>query len=307
MTDVPNLDPDLSGYIHQVQDERPIPFVPRRVVSLVPSLTESLFDLELADRLIACTDYCIHPAAGVARLPKVGGTKNPDIQRIIGLRPDLVLMNSEENRREDADALRAAGITVWATEPRTVWDAVQLLWLLMDVFEDAHMTYRVRTLEIAYEQTRRYMTAGRMVRAFVPIWRDPWMTFNADTYLHDLLYTCGAENVFAERERQFPLAADLGQAEPLPPDDRRVVGRDTRYPRITLEEVVAAQPELVLLPSEPYAFGESDMAEIAALDIPAARNKHIYLFDGSYLTWHGTRLSKALITLPPIVAAARGE
>lgn len=295
-------------YTHRITVERPISFVPQRVVSLVPSLTESLFDLDLGERLIAVTDYCIRPEAGVARLPKVGGTKNPDIPRIIGLKPDLVILNREENRKPDADALEAAGIEVWVTEPNTVREALDLLWLIMDVFEHPKMVHRVRNIEITYEQTLRYMTTDTaLLRTFVPIWRDPWMSFNEQTYIHDLLYSCGALNIFAQRERQFPLKADLGQDSPLTKDDPRVEGRDTRYPRISLEEVIAAQPELILLPDEPYPFGERDKDEIVQLlaGTPAVKSNQVYVVDGSYLTWHGTRLAYALNELPPLVAAAR--
>jgi ABC-type Fe3+-hydroxamate transport system substrate-binding protein len=233
-------------------------------------------------------------------LPKVGGTKNPDIARIIDLHPDLVLMNREENRKADAEALQAAGVPIWVTEPNTVRAALDLLWTIMDIFEEGSASARVRTIEIKYEWTLGVATIATPRLVFVPIWRDPWMTVNRNTYVHDVLRVCGAENVFADRERHFPQAADLAQLEPLAPDDIRVAGRDMRYPRINLTEVVSAQPEIVLLPDEPYAFGEADAAQIAQLDIPAARTNSIYLVDGSLLTWHGTRVAYALRELPPI-------
>lgn len=283
----------------------PVPYVPRRVVSLVPSVTESLFDLHLGDRLVGVTEYCVRPADGVAALPRVGGTKNPDLVQIKALLPDLVIMNNEENRLEDAEALRAAGLAIWETGPRTVKEALELLWQIMNVFEQAEMTERVRQIEITYEMTLKYMTAEPPIRAFIPIWRDPWMTFNRETYPHDLLAVCGVQNVFADRVRHFPLAADLRQAEALPADDERVAGRDVRYPRLSLEEIVAAQPDLVLLPSEPYPFGEVDRADMLALDIPAAKTGQVYLVEGDLLTWHGTRVGYALRDLPPLVEAVR--
>ncbi len=272
-----------------------------RVVSLVPSLTESLFDLDLGDRLVAITDYCTHPPDKVKSLLTIGGTKNPDIARIIDLDPDLVLLNDEENRREDAETLYSAGIPIWVTGPRTVFDVLNLLWNIMAVFDHAVMSTRVREIERAYDYSLAASEAARPARVFAPIWRDPWMTFNKDTYAHNVLRVCGGQNVFAARERRFPLEADLGQADPLPNDDPRVAGRDRRYPRITLEEVVAAQPELVLLPDEPYAFGASDAAELSHLDIPAAHHNRIYQIDGSLLTWHGTRVAYALRDLPGLL------
>lgn len=250
-------------------------FPPRRVVSLVPSLTESLFDLGLGDRLIAVTEYCTRPANGVQALPKVGGTKTPAVERIIALQPDLVLMNDEENRLEDAQTLQAAGIPLWITGPRTVQDALNLLWQIMEVFDDAVMAPRVREIERAYDITRLAAQASEPVRVFAPIWRNPWMTFNASTYAHDVLRVCGGYNVFA--------------------------GSALRYPTVTLDEVVAAQPEIVLLPDEPYPFCDADIAEFSGLDIPAAHHGRIYRLDGSLLTWHGTRVAYALRDLPGLL------
>lgn len=290
MTNDPN-------YVYRM--EAPVSEPPQRVVSLVPSVTESLFDLGVGDRLVAITDYCVHPASKVATLPRIGGTKNPDIERIIALRPDLVIVNVEENRKEDADALEAAGIPVWVTFPKTVREAFNLLWNIMHVFDEPNMVEGVRAMEWTADWLERMDNPP--CRVFVPIWYDPLMTFNADTFAHDLLRVCGAENVFAERERQFPLKADLGQAAPLASDDPRAAGRDTRYPRVTLAEVEAAQPDVILLPSEPFEFTEEHIAVFAALDVPAARSGRIHLVDGSLITWHGTRIARSLSIIPNLL------
>ena len=284
--------------------DAPVTKPPRRVVSLVPSVTESLFDLNLGDRLVAITDYCVYPAAGVAKLPRIGGTKNPDVRRIIDLKPDLVIANQEENRKEDVVTLQEAGVAVWVTFPRTVADAFNLLWNIMHTFDEPTMVPRIRLMEQTMDWIWRISEKkleDNPCRVFVPIWLDPLMTFNADTYAHDLLRICGAINVFADRDRQYPLKADLGQGDPLLADDPRRVGRDTRYPRVTIEEVVAAQPDMILLPSEPFQFSEEHIALFAALDIPAARSGQILLVDGSLLTWHGTRLAYALDTIPALL------
>lgn len=286
-------------YTYEVTLDAPVDTPPERVVSLVPSMTESLFDLDLGGRLVGVTDFCIYPADGVAALPKIGGTKNPNIEQIIALHPELVLANQEENRREDVEALQAAGIPVWVTFPNTVRDAFNLLWNIMHVFDHGTMIERVRSMEWIADWLERMAEARETpCKVFVPIWHDPLMTFNANTYAHDLLRVCGGTNVFAERERQFPLAADLGQGEALAADDPRVVGRDLRYPRITLAEVEAAQPDVILLPSEPFAFNESHLAMFQALDVPAARNNAIHLVDGALLFWHGTRVGFALNNIP---------
>jgi ABC-type Fe3+-hydroxamate transport system substrate-binding protein len=289
----------------QYRMPRPVNFLPERVISLVPSVTESLFDLNIGHRLVGITDYCSRPSERVARVAKVGGTKNPDIAKIISLRPDLVIMNDEENRREDAEALQTAGIYVWVTGPRTVLAAVNLLWEIMDVFDEASMVPRVRQIERVMDIVSPALNAEKPIRTFVPIWRDPWMTFNGDTYAHDLLEVLGMNNVFAERQRQFPLAADLGESPPLAANDPRVEGRDRRYPRITLAEIESLQPELVLLPNEPYTFTEEDAEVFFNMNIPAAQVGNIYLIDGSFLTWHGTRLDAALREVPLVVQEAR--
>lgn len=296
---------DEQQGIYQADLSDLIGLKPQRVVSLVPSVTESLFDLNIGNRLIAVTDYCEHPVDKVAALPKVGGTKNPDIQRIIEMRPDLVIMNQEENRLPDAEALNAAGIKVWATHPRTVAEAINLLWDIVGVFDETSMVPRIQQIDKVYDMMALAAEVLPRLKTFIPIWDNPWMTFNQDTYPHDLLYRLGAENVFAERERHFPLDADIGDAEPLADDDPRIADRDVRYPRVSLQEIVDAQPELVLLPTEPYAFNEVDAASFARLDIPAAKFGTIYVVDGSLLTWHGTRLSLALQELPPLIDEAR--
>ncbi len=296
----------MTGDTYGSQMDAPVDHPPQRVVSLVPSITESLFDLTLGSRLIGITDYCIYPADGVARLPRIGGTKNPDVARIIELRPDLVIANQEENRKEDVEALRAAGIPVWVTFPRTVADTFNLLWNIMDVFDEPVMVPRVRLIEQTMDWVWRISekrVEDEVCRVFAPIWLDPLMTFNGDTYASDLLRICGGVNVFAQRERLYPLKADLGQAEALPPDDVRLAGRDVRYPRVTMEEVVAAQPDVILLPSEPFHFTTEHIQLFSELDIPAARNKRIILVDGSLLTWHGTRIAYALNTLPDLLYA----
>lgn len=286
------------------KQDMPIDQPPERVVSLVPSVTESLFDLKLGDRVVGVTDFCIYPADGVASVPKIGGTKNPNIQAIIDLQPDLVIANQEENRQQDVKALEDAGIPVWVTFPRTVPDVFNLLWNIIYLFDETEMVPRVRLIEQTYDwvvgMTRQRADVIRNV--FVPIWSDPLMTFNRDTYAHDLLTVCGGTNVFADRERRFPLEADLGNAEAYADDDPRIVGRDRRYPRVSDEEVIATQPDIILLPSEPFAFTKDDILRFAAWDVPAARTNQIHLIDGSLLTWHGTRVAYALNELPALLS-----
>lgn len=277
---------------------------PQRVVSLVPSLTESLFELGVGAQVVGRTEYCIYPEAKVGRVPTIGGTKNADAQKIIALQPDLVLANQEENRPETIAALRAAGIPVWLTFPRTVRDAIDGLWDLTHLFNVPRVGQALSVLETAYEWASQAADNARLVRVFCPIWREPaqgevnwWMTINRETYVHDVIRVCGGLNVFADRDRRYPLAADLNQTGSATEDD--VLELDTRYPRLTPADLIAADPEVILLPSEPYPFTEADIATFDAYpEITAVKNQRIYCVDGSWLTWHGVRVSKALAELP---------
>ena len=256
------------------------PGAPRRIVSLVPSLTEALFVLGLGERVVGVTDWCVHPADAVALLPKLGGTKNPDLSAILALRPDLVIANQEENRRQDVERLRAAGIAVWVTYPRTVRVGVVLLReiALLGAREEAIHDV-VEPVEAALDAALAAQVGPRQ-RVFCPIWRDPWMSVGPDTYAHDLLTLCGGDNVFGGRS-------------------------DRRYPRVRLAEVEAAAPDIVLLPDEPYSFGPVDAAEIARLDIPASHQGRIHLIDGTWVSWYGPRIRGALEGLCALLAPQR--
>ncbi len=263
---------DLESRSYASGIESPVERPPQRVVSLVPALTESLFDLDLGSRLVAITDDCIYPANRVQSLPRVGRASAPDLDRIIELQPDLVLLHEDMNRRADADTLRAASVPIWIVGPRSVFETLNLLWAIMNIFDHPLMIPRVREIERAYDYTAAVSRTQIPVRVFVPFARDPWVTFNADTYANDVLRVCGAENIFAAQTNRRPL--------------------------ITLEQVVDAQPEVVLLPAETFFEGEA--ASLHALDIPAAHQEHIYLIDGTLLTWAGTRVAYALRDLPAL-------
>jgi ABC-type Fe3+-hydroxamate transport system substrate-binding protein len=238
---------------------------PARIVSLVPSDTYNAMALGAGDRLVGCTTYC--EAQGV---PTVGGTKDVDVDAVLALAPDLVIANQEENTRKVLEAL-AAHVPVLVSLPRRVGDGVAHL---------ARLARLLGTVESAKALLRRgaMLTAREPLRrAFVPIWLDPLMTMNADTYGSDVLAHAGVANAFGDRERLYPLAADLGKQAAVDP-----AGRDTRYPRITLDEVRARKPDLVVLPDEPYAFGDADEAMFRdALGVPVVR------VSGKDLFWYG--------------------
>jgi ABC-type Fe3+-hydroxamate transport system substrate-binding protein len=256
-----------------------IPRPPRRIVSLIPSTTELLCDLGLADAIVGITAYCVEPRAIVRTKKKIGGEKNPDLDAIRALAPDLVIANLEENVRADVESLRASGVPVWVTYPRTVDDTVRLI---RDVGAVTGTESRASALadEIEEEAGRvRSETATRRpASVFYPIWRDPYMTINRDTYVHDVLSTVGATNVFAERAE--------------------------RYPTITLDEMAARKPEVIILPDEPFRFRRVHVKDFEPyVDVPAVRDGRIHLMDGKIFCWHGPRLLEALRTLPALFSA----
>jgi iron complex transport system substrate-binding protein len=296
------MSPSGNGHREALHFTQP----PRQVVSLVPSLTESLFDLGFGDSVVAITDYCAHPAERLVGLPRIGGPKNPDVKQIIALQPDLILANQEENTPSAIRSLEEAGLKVWVTFPKTVRQAVDILWVLAGIYHSSTAAVRIETLEVTLDWTESALASRQTWRYFCPIWRQAeeevqpewWMTFNRQTYSHDVLRVVGGENIFAERQRRYPLAADLG----LAPADDPVTG-DTRYPRVTCQEVLEGNPQVILLPSEPFGFGESDRQRCleAFAETDAGRAQRVILLDGSYITWHGTRLARALSELPALL------
>lgn len=278
----------------------PLEAPPRRVVSLVPSLTESFFDLGFGDRVTGITDYCIHPAKALEGIPRVGGPKSPSIAQIINLQPDLVAANQEENSQADIEELNRLGIPVWLTFPVCVEDVLGDLWNLARLFRSERAMNQVRGLEKSLEYQQMASLDRPRKRTFCPVWQEKsenglawWMTFNQDTYSHDLLMKLGAENIFKERKRLYPMTADLGTGPQADPGSR-----DTRYPRVRLAEVIRCDPELVILPDDPYAFGEEDGQWIkTTLEDALAHPVEVVMIEGSLITWPGTRLGKALAGL----------
>ena len=256
-----------------------MPARPSRIVSLIPSVTELLFALGLDDRIAGVTIFCTEPRDRVARTPKVGREKDPDLARIRALAPDLVVANMEENRRDVVEALRAEGVPVWVTFPRTVAEGIELVRVLGALTDSqAAAASLADPIEAAHARIHARVEARPRVRVFCPIWRRPYMTINRDTYVHDMLWTCGGDNVFA--------------ASP------------TRYPTVTLEDVRDAAPDVILLPDEPYRFRAAHLADFSPLsDVPAVRTGRIHLVDGKLLSWYGPRIAEALERLPSLLSS----
>jgi ABC-type Fe3+-hydroxamate transport system substrate-binding protein len=276
---------------------------PCRVVSLVPSDTLNVAALGCAGALVGRTDYCELPVDVVAALPSVGGTKNPRIDDVCALEPDLVLANQEENTRGDLEELARRGVRVYIAFPRRVVQGLAHLARLARIFgveRDAPVRDLVGAGYRALRAAEEARSTATPVRAFCPIWMKPLMTVHGDTFISDMLDLCGAQNVFADRERRYPLAADVGNAAPLPPE--KVGDRDVRYPRVTLEEVVTRRPALVLLPDEPHPFTEEDAAVFQGLDIPAAKTGAVVRTGGKDLCWPGARSVEGIGRVRELVA-----
>jgi ABC-type Fe3+-hydroxamate transport system substrate-binding protein len=264
-----------------------------------------MFDLGFGDSLVGVTDYCTNPKGSVEAVSRIGGPKNPHIQEILALKPDLVLADWEENTRASVAELDAAGLAVWVTYPSTVRESMDILWTLSRLFKSQMAQVKLQMLEVTLDWTLSAVAERQLVRYFCPVWYDQtdtarhwWMTFNRFTYCHDLLGLFGLQNVFANRKRRHPLQADLGFAPAEVVD-----GADTRYPRISLDELQGEKIDLILLPDEPYRFDEAHRILLQDLlgDTPAVHNGRVLLVDGSLITWHGTRLAIALRELPALL------
>jgi ABC-type Fe3+-hydroxamate transport system substrate-binding protein len=238
----------------------PVPADIRRVVSIVPSLTEAVAETA-PGLLVGATDWCTHPAD--LAVTRVRGTKNPDLDAILELAPDLVVANQEENRLPDLDALRAAGLAVYVTDVRTVDGAFASLARMLA----ACGLDRPAWLDDAQAAWAGLPQPARRRRAVVPIWRKPWMAVGRDTFTGAVLDRLGVDNVLA--------------------------GHDERYPRF--DPAVLPAHDVVVLPDEPYLFTADDGPE-AFPDVPAV------LVSGRLLTWYGPSLAAAARELPPLLS-----
>jgi ABC-type Fe3+-hydroxamate transport system substrate-binding protein len=232
---------------------------PLRVVSLVPSLTEAVA-LTVPEILVGATDYCTHPA-GLA-VARVGGSKYPDMARILALRPDVVLMNVEENRLSDAEALRAANVPVHQTYPRTVDDALRELGEMLAFLGVAGEPAWLAAARAAWGPAGQGVGSEekQRVRAVIPVWRKPWIVLGRDTFAGDVLRRLGIVNLFN--------------------DDAE------RYPRPKLREILERRPELIVLPDEPYRFTQEDGPQ----HFPGIGCAFV---SGRHLTWYGPSLAEA--------------
>ena len=228
---------------------------PARVVSLVPSLTETLFDLGAGEDVVGITDYCIFPPD--LDRPRVGGTKNPDVDAIRRLHPDLVHMNLEENLARHADEIRAFA-PVFVTEPKSVDDVLQLFQQLGTIHSREQ---EADNLGHSLSAARQF--ASRPFSFLCAIWKKPWMWCGGDTYVSNLISTAGGRNLLES---------------------------ESRYPIHDVSHALRLGPDLVVLPDEPYRFTDSDARSI---EEQGAR-RVLGPFPGHLVTWHGSRTIQGL-------------
>jgi ABC-type Fe3+-hydroxamate transport system substrate-binding protein len=231
-----------------------VPGTVRRVVSIVPSLTEAVA-VTAPGLLVGATDWCTEPAD--LDVTRICGTKNPDVAAIVGLGPDVVLANEEENREPDLLALREAGLAVWVTRIRTLPEALESLRRMLVLACRCEPPSWLEAADQAWSAVPAGLDRGTAV---IPVWRRPWMVVGRDTFTGDVLRRLGVRNAYADHAE--------------------------RYPKISLDELRSARPDLVVLPDEPYRFTADDGPE-AFPGVPAA------LVTGRYLTWYGPSLAEA--------------
>ncbi|ULQ52998.1 helical backbone metal receptor [Flavihumibacter fluvii] len=249
-------------YTDQTGRNIDIPAVPRRIISLVPSQTEFLYDIGLSDEVIGITTFCIHPNSWFRSKTRIGGTKNIHLERILSLQPDLVIANKEENTAAQVLAL-ATKVPVWISDIPDLNAALDMMMSLGEITgRSATASEICRKITVDFNTLASHKTVIRPKTAYL-IWKDPYMSVGADTFIHDMLSRMGLDNVFVNY---------------------------SRYPETSLAHLQVLAPELVFLSSEPYPFKEKHIPELQE-HLPNARIK---LVDGEYFSWYGSRLLGAV-------------
>lgn len=229
-----------------------------RIISLVPSLTQLVLDLGLKDRLVARTRFCIYPEGLVDDIPIIGGTKNPNIEKIFSLEPDYIIANHEENRKDDIELLQDK-VKVVVTEIDTIEEALDTILMLG---EDLEVKSDAETLVTNIQDLLSESPKLTPIKAAYFIWKDPWMVAASKTYIDSILSHYDLSNVFSDKER---------------------------YPQVSLKELSDQEPELILLSSEPYPFKEKHIKEIHKF----CPNTQIQLINGEWFSWYGSGMIEA--------------
>ncbi len=229
---------------------------PNRIISLVPSQTELLYDLGLNEEVIGITKFCVHPEQWFRNKERIGGTKSVNIEKVKSLKPDLIIANKEENVKEQIDQMKQFA-PVWISDIQTFEDALEMIKSIGDITttkENAESLITRITTNFSELQAANYQ-----LKIVYLIWRNPYVTIGSDTFIHDMLNKCGLQNVFEHLKR---------------------------YPEISIEQLSSMNPQLILLSSEPYPFKEKHVEELQ----PHFSNAKIILVDGEMFSWYGSRM-----------------
>ena len=233
-----------------------------RIISLVPSQTELLFDLGLDTEVVGITKFCIHPESWFKTKTRVGGTKNLNMKTIHDLEPDLIVANKEENVKEQIEEL-AQDYDVWVTDVNTLGEATQMIQDIGEITFKEELAYKLqKDMLQKFVKLREKTSENQKVRAAYFIWKDPYMVAGRETFINDMLPYCGVENIFSN---------------------------EPRYPEVDLKSLKAKKCSLILLSSEPFPFKEKHKKELEEL-LPGIP---VLLVDGEMFSWYGSRLSKA--------------
>lgn len=235
-------------------------FPPKRIISVVPSQTELLFDLGLSDEVVGITKFCVHPDSWYRTKERVGGTKKLNIEKIRELKPDLIIANKEENDKSQIETL-AKEFPVWISNIQSIPQSLQMIQVVGQL--TGTETKANALVDEIVQGFTNLNKATKPKRVAYFIWYNPWMSIGGDTFINDVIKAIGWQNVLAGKQR---------------------------YPAISLDELKKYNPELVLLSSEPFPFGEKHIMEVKA----ALLNVEVKLVDGEMFSWYGSRLKKAV-------------
>lgn len=242
-------------------------------MSIVPSQTELLYDLGLESEVVGITKFCIHPDKWFREKTRIGGTKSLDLAKIKALNPDLIIANKEENEHSQIEEL-AKHFPVWISDIKTLQDALQMIAQIGEITDRKEKALCIAQQIQSSFAVLQLTPHQRPKRCAYFIWWNPVMSINSHTFIHDMIARCGWQNVFEQRQ-------------------------DSRYPEITDDELVAANPEIILLSSEPFPFAEKHMTHFQKL-LPEAK---VLLVDGEMFSWYGSRLLHSTAYLQSLIEA----
>lgn len=252
----------MNSFTDQLNRKIDLPSKPQRIISLVPSQTELLYDLGLRDEVVGITKFCVHPEEWFRSKTRVGGTKKYDFEKIKALQPDLIIGNKEENEKEQIEELMKL-YPVWMSDIYTLKDALNMIVYVGALVGKQEQANNIK-LEVEYkfhQLSQQSITNNKQLKVAYFIWNDPYMVAGSSTFINEMLKTCGFSNVF----------------------------ETLRYPEVSAAQIAAAAPELILLSSEPYPFKEKHIEQFQAI----CPNAKVMIVDGELFSWYGSRLLQA--------------